>query len=64
MKNEVTTTDNLPLVLSVPELAAILHIGRNSAYALVASGQIRVHRIGRNIRISRAAVLEYLDTAS
>ena len=45
MKNEANTADNLPLVLSVPELAAILHIGRNTAYALVASGQIR--EIGR-----------------
>ena len=27
--------ENLPLVLSVLELASILHIGRNTAYGLV-----------------------------
>ena len=53
--------DGLPLVMSVPELATILHIGKNSAYQLVSSGQIRCIRIGKNIRIPRSALLEYLD---
>lgn len=52
---------NLPLVLSVSELADVLQIGRNSAYYLVRSGQIRCIRIGRSIRIPQAALLEYLD---
>ncbi|HIS51603.1 MAG TPA: helix-turn-helix domain-containing protein [Candidatus Onthomonas avicola] len=52
---------NLPLVLSVSKLADVLQIGRNSAYYLVRSGQIRCIRIGRSIRIPQAALLEYLD---
>lgn len=52
--------DNIPLVMSVPEVAEILHIGRNSAYQLVHSGQLRCIRIGRTIRIPQAALLEYL----
>ena len=51
----------LPLVLSVPELAEVLHIGRNAAYELVKSGQIRCVRIGRNIRIPQSALLDYLN---
>ena len=53
--------NNLPLVLSVPELAAVLHIGRNAAYDLVNSGQIRCVRIGKNIRIPQSALLDYLE---
>lgn len=53
--------DNLPLVLSVPELASVLHIGRNAAYELVNSGQIRSIRIGKNIRIPQSALLDYLN---
>ena len=52
--------NNLPLVLSVPELAAVLHIGRNAAYELVNSGKIRSIRIGKNIRIPQSALLDYL----
>ena len=53
--------DNLPLVLSVPELAAVLHIGRNAAYELVNTGKIRSIRIGKNIRIPQSALLDYLN---
>ena len=53
--------DNLPLVLSVPELASVLHIGRNAAYELVNSGTIRSIRIGKNIRIPQSALLDYLN---
>ena len=53
----------IPLVMTVPEMAEILHIGRNSAYALVNSGAIRSIRIGRNIRIPQSALLEYLVRA-
>lgn len=53
--------ESIPLVLSVPELAAVLGIGRNSAYHLVKAGKIRCIRIGKNIRIPQAALLEFLD---
>lgn len=53
--------NSLPVVLSVPELAEVLHIGRNAAYELVKSGQIRCVRIGRNIRIPQSALLDYLN---
>lgn len=53
-------SENLPVVLSVQQLAEVLQIGRNSAYDLVKSGQIRSIRIGKTIRIPQAALLEYL----
>ena len=52
--------DELPLALRVEELMPILGIGRNTAYELVRSGQIRSIKIGRQIRVPRDAVAEYL----
>ena len=46
--------------LRVEDLMPILGIGRNTAYELIRSGQIRSVRIGRQIRIPRDALLEFL----
>ena len=51
----------LPLTLRVEDLMPILGIGRNTAYELVRSGQIRSIRIGRQLRIPKEAVQEYLS---
>ena len=58
---EPVNSEALPLVLSVSELAKILHIGKNSAYQLVNSGEIRIVRIGKSIRIPQSALLDYLS---
>ena len=58
------TPDNLPVVLSVQQLADVLQIGRNSAYDLVKSGQICSIRIGRAIRIPQSALFDYLNQLS
>ena len=50
-----------PIVFTVKELAVYLKIGRNSAYNLVRSGQIRSVRIGRLIRVPIGAVNAYLS---
>ena len=54
------TPSEIPAILTVPQLAEFLGIGRNAAYDLVNSNKIKVIRIGKNIRIPRHAVLEYL----
>lgn len=62
MDNKIPiTSNNLPVVLSVQQLAEVLQIGRNSAYDLVKSGQIRSIRIGRTIRIPQSALFDYLN---
>ena len=58
---EYRSFDDLPLTLRVEDLMPILGIGRNTAYELVRSGQIRSVRIGRQIRIPKDAILEYLQ---
>ena len=47
----ITSFENLPLVLHVKELAEVLSISQNTAYALVRSEQIRSIRTGRIYRI-------------
>lgn len=52
---------DLPVVLTVEELAELLRINRKTAYAAVEAGDIPgVRRIGRTIRISRDTVLAWL----
>ena len=48
----------IPRVLSVPQLAQVLHIGRNAAYTLVRTG-----RIGKHIRIPLSALEDFLSSA-
>ena len=53
--------DDIPLVMTVEDLMPILLIGRNTAYELVRSGEIKSIRIGRQIRIPRDALIEFLE---
>lgn len=57
---EYTSIDQLPLVLTVDQLAAVLGIGINSAYQLVRSGRVGSLRIGRQYKIPRNALEAYL----
>lgn len=58
--HRVTSLQDVPLVLCIEDLMAVLCIGRNAAYALVRSNQIRSIRVGKNYRIPRDAVEELL----
>ena len=60
MENKYRDLNDLPMILQVEDLMPILGIGRNTAYELIRSGQIRSVRIGRQIRIPREALLEFL----
>ena len=48
-----TAYDSLPLFLTVEQLCSVLGIGRNTAYNLLRSGQIRCFRCGHQIRIPK-----------
>ncbi len=47
-------------ILTVEELCEILCIGKNSAYTLLASGQIKAFRHNRVWKIPKLAVKEYV----
>lgn len=61
MVNKYHSLGDLPLTLRVEDLMPILDIGRNTAYELVRSGQIRSIRVGRQIRIPKDALAEFLS---
>ena len=61
MENKYRDLHELPVTLRVGDLMPILGIGRNTAYELIRSGQIRSIRVGRQIRIPREALLEFLN---
>lgn len=60
MSNYKKVSD-LPLVLSVDDLARVLGVGKNTAYDLVRSGRIKSLRVGHQIRIAKSALLDFLE---
>lgn len=61
---DYTNYADLPLVLTVGQVSKILGIGRSKAYEIVRAGKIRNVRIGHNIRIPKAALVEYLSVCA
>ena len=60
MPLQYNSVSEMPITLRVEELMPILHIGRNTAYELVRSGKIRSIKVGRQLRIPRDAVAEFI----
>jgi excisionase family DNA binding protein len=50
----------LPSILTVEELGKYLRIGRSSAYNLVVQPNFPAIRIGRQIRVEREALLQWM----
>jgi excisionase family DNA binding protein len=48
--------------ISLNQLQKILGIGRTKAYALVTSGDLPAVRIGRNIRVDKRDLSDWLET--
>ena len=61
MGNNYRSFEELPLTLRVEDLMPILKIGRNTAYELVRSGQMKSIRVGRQIRIPKSEVFRFLE---
>lgn len=51
-------------VLTPQDIMDILNIGKNSAYALLNSGQLRGFRVGRSWRVSVEALEEFMLTSA
>lgn len=50
-------------VLTVAEMKQVLKIGRNKCYYLLSTGTIPSKRIGRNYRIPKINIINYLKNA-
>lgn len=51
-------------MITIDDLCEMLSIGKNTAYHLLKTGQIRAFKIGRIWKISRIAVEEFIFTQS
>ncbi len=61
MNTKYRSFDELPLTIRVEDLMPILGIGRNTAYELIRCGKIRSIRIGKQLRIPKQALIDYLS---
>ena len=61
MSKIYTSYDELPIMLSVPQLAAVLNISRSSAYALVRSDGFPSLKIGSRIVVPKDRLLAWVD---
>ncbi len=55
-----TSLDDLPVTLRIDEVAAVLKVSRNTAYALVRRGVLPSLRIGRCLRVPKQSLLSFL----
>ena len=60
-KVKYTTYDELPLILSAPEVAAVLGISRAGAYELVRAEGFPALRIGSRIVVPKEKFLGWID---
>ncbi len=61
-QKNVRDVGDLPLLLTVQDLADLLQIGRNAAYEQCHRSGFPAVRIGKQLRIPRDALLRWLDT--
>jgi len=54
--------DELPDILTVPEVAKVLRLGRNTVYECVRTGALPSIKIGRRLLIPKAALLRLLES--
>ena len=52
----------IPPILTVKDLKALLRISRGGAYRLVNSGEIRAKTVGKQLRIPRDEFLRYIHS--
>lgn len=50
-----------PMLLTIPEAARLLAIGRTTLYSLIDRGELRAVAIGRARRIPRSALQEFVE---
>ena len=58
---ENETTSLQPLLLTIPQVMALLSLGRSKVYELIDKEDLPVVRFGRAIRVSRTALQQWLE---
>lgn len=61
MQETSDTQPDYPMLLTIPEAARLLAVGRTTLYALIGRGELQAVAIGRARRIPRAALQEFVE---
>ena len=61
-RTKYTNYDDLPLMLSVPDVASVLGISRAGAYELVRRDGFPALRIGSRIVVPKEKFIEWINT--
>jgi len=48
-------------ILDVKDICSILRIGKKTAYRLLQTGEIPCRKIGRNYKVTKKSIIQYLD---
>ena len=59
----VTSSDELPLLLTVDEAAKVARVSRATMYEMVHIEGFPAHRFGRTIRIPRDSFLRWIESS-
>lgn len=57
---EATMFGSYPDIVSIAQLCEMLSIGRNTAYKLIDSGEIKSRKIGRVHKIVKSSVIKFI----
>ncbi len=60
-REENTRTVASPLLLSIPDVAVSLGLGRSKVYELIAKEGMPVVRFGRSVRVSAASLQKWVE---
>ena len=61
MIDDLTRNTAPPLLLSIPDVAATLGLGRSKVYELIAKEGLPVVRFGRSVRVSAASLQKWVE---
>ena len=64
MTKKLSSTDDTRLVLDVPEAGALLRLTRNGSYDAARRGDIPTIRIGKLLKVPRAALHRMLEQSA
>ena len=58
---EYYSEKELPVMLTIQDVAAFLRVSKNTAYSFVSTGVFPAVKVGRQIRIYREDVIKYVS---
>ena len=61
IREDSSRTVTPPLLLSIPDVAASLGLGRSKVYELIAKEGLPVIRFGRSVRVSAASLQKWVE---